>query len=264
MSILVKRYKKMNKLPFIPENTTILDLSYNKLDKIEKGIPPNVEDINLSNNKITNLPNLSHCTKCHTLNLGYNSLTTIDGNCLPPNLKYLNVFYNNIRNINNIPNTIEYLNIGYNSLKTLIIKNTYKIVEASYNEIFVIKFQEKSILNELYLEYNNLFQVSKLPSSLKKINIHNNFISNLNFLNEGIQHVNIKNNLITLIKNENIPSSINKLILKKNYLESIPFDLEKRDICDVSNTNLNQLKKEKKKKEEEKEPEEELEEVIYE
>ena len=64
---------------------------------IELPDDPDITEIDLSGNDLTVCPDLSRYTKLIKLDIGYNELTKLDN--LPPNLKILDCYENKIKEL---------------------------------------------------------------------------------------------------------------------------------------------------------------------
>ena len=75
------------------------------------------ELIDLSDKGLTKLPDLTRFTKLKTLNCSYNQL--IELNNLPNTLTYLDCWNNQLTELSNLPNTLTTLQCGNNQLTEL-------------------------------------------------------------------------------------------------------------------------------------------------
>lgn len=102
-------------------NLRIIDLSYNKIKKIENlESLINLECLILSNNKISKIENLESLTKLDKLFLQCNKINKIENLEFLTNLEYLYLDYNNIENIENLDKltNLKYIFIRNNNINS--------------------------------------------------------------------------------------------------------------------------------------------------
>ena len=119
----------MNTIPVIPTNVKILNLSFNKLTNIPQEnelhhpqFSKSLTDLFIDNNAITNLPEL------------------------PQNLEFLSCNNNKLKVLPKLPDTLTFLDCTYNNLD--------KIPEVPKNCILIFYPQEKNILDIPYESEN--------------------------------------------------------------------------------------------------------------
>lgn len=99
-------------------NINTLNLSYNKLKRFKNKKPlPVLNELHLHKNNISKV-NISDAPMLHTLNLGYNNLTSIDSILNLTSLKVLHLQHNNISSIEGISKleNLEELHLEFNPI----------------------------------------------------------------------------------------------------------------------------------------------------
>ncbi|XP_039544316.1 toll-like receptor 22 [Pimephales promelas] len=163
------------RIPRVPGNTRILDISFNAFAQIQIGDfrhLSNLQDLNISNNKISqiqegaldNLSNLTH------LNLARNSLNTVSSGMLRglSSLLVLRLDDNNIKDIEES---------AFSTLQNL------KVLNLTQNHLHYIDRVKPVLappcLEELYIGSNNFtvfnsYEIATKPLSLKRLDLSNN------------------------------------------------------------------------------------------
>ncbi|MCR9289046.1 MAG: leucine-rich repeat domain-containing protein [Bacteroidetes bacterium] len=248
------------------EETGKLDLSGLYLKKIPieiKGLS-HLQEVNLSNNEITDFSVLQSLKNLTKLNVSGNKISDVTWLSKLGNLKSLNLSKNHIPNIEELEtlSSLTHLNLKRNRLRNVeplkkltqlqslnldnnIIKNFDSLSDLtlltllilSKNKIKDISFlQNLTNLTNLNLESNSLIQIDALEKivSLDHLNLRSNKISNISCLRN---HLNL--NLLNLSNNE--ISDISHLKRCQNLKSLI---LSRNEISDISIlSNLEQLKK---------------------
>ena len=100
-----------NKLTFLSDlrafrqfdNLKLLDLRYNNISHIDFSlIPPTVTQFSLSDNKLTSVWGLSHCTNLECLDIQSNQVTEVDWRNLPPALTQLHLDGNQLTTVGDV------------------------------------------------------------------------------------------------------------------------------------------------------------------
>lgn len=216
-------------------NLEYLKCSYNKLSNNDSIIlPTNIKFLDCSNNYLKDKFDISNLDNLEIFICSFNDISEI----IFPNsnkLKKLEITCNQIKSLENIPNSVEYLNcsnnhICYNftlpdSLKILDCSQCYftsldnlprELVELICSENYVKTLNNlPGRLEILYCRLNQLTQLDFLPSSLKILYCgDNNSLSNLDNLNYGLEELECYN--CVKIKNlDNLPITIKQLFSKK-------------------------------------------------
>ena len=163
-------------------------------------LPSNTKIINLFDKNLTYIPSLERFYQLKELWCSYNQITQLDN--LPNSLEKLYCSYNKITQLNNIPNTLQILDCSNN-----------KIIQL-YNLPLTLEI--------LYCSNNQITQLDNLPHSLEMIWCNNNQITQLDNLSNTLQKLNCNANQITQL--DNLPNTIQKLNCYENPLPS--FELE--------------------------------------
>ena len=183
------------------------------------------------------------------MNASNEKLTTIHPSTLVP--KVINLKYNNIRKIENIPEGVEDLDLSNNQLR--VIENlplSLKILRVNYNLICTIKNIPPN-LHTLYINGNRIKSFDSCHlGGIKHLYMDSNPLKTLPFmrglLTLHVEHCNLRalpllpptlrelymrNNSITIIKK--LPSSLTSILFSSNpirliYLNGIPTSLHSR------------------------------------
>ena len=198
-------------------NILSLDVSKNKITVIEN-IPPNAEEVNLSDNEIENIPE----------------------DVFPTSVTILNLSKNYIGDVSNLHITLIDLDISFNCIKDIEslgnITALAKLV-ASYNNLKNIpKFS--SML--LYLDVsNNMIESVNVHHSVRELYISNNRLTNIEYLSKDLNVLDASNNAISRI--DYIPGDVIELNLSNNKLHGIPILPRELLTFKISNNNLTSL-----------------------
>ncbi|XP_064638751.1 protein phosphatase 1 regulatory subunit 7-like [Lineus longissimus] len=101
---------------------TALDLSYNRLDSVVAlNCLPNLEELQVANNRLKVVGDLSRCRKLQDIDFSGNRLTDLSGLKGLPNLMVLNVSRNHLFNLKSVGKlrSLQELNISYNKVSEL-------------------------------------------------------------------------------------------------------------------------------------------------
>lgn len=240
-----KVYRQLDSLPKNLELVYRVDLSENNLNTIPKIIfkMPNLQELNVSQNYLTELNHLEELQNLQFLNIGMNNFKTFPNEITKlKNLKTLDIWWNDIKtfpeqfyknNINieeldltsmfefdfsiNLPKihrfkNLKRLNLGNNPIKNLDLK----FDELSNLETFGYIRQDKIDTKSIILELSKCKKLKTIHLSVNHIKELPNEISLLNNLEE----LNLYENELT-----NLPNNL----LKMKRLKSINLDGNKID-----------------------------------
>ena len=180
------------------------------------------DTIDLSNNKISSLPESIGNLKCHTINLNNNNISS-----LPESIENLkcNTIYLYSNNISSLPESIE-------NLKCNTIYLSYNKISSLPESISNLKCHTINLSN------NNL---SSLPESIGNLKCHTIYLNNNNISSLPESISNLKCNYIDLSSNNisSLPESIgnlkcNTIDLSDNKISSIP-NTNTFDSIDITN-----------------------------
>ena len=159
----------------------------------------NYDMIDVSNSKLTELPDLSRFKKVRFLNCLYNNLTF-----LPP----LNL------------NTLIELNCSYNKLTSLPpLNDALKVLVCSHNQLTSLPYLNNN-LRELYCDFNQLTSLPPLNDTLIEINCSFNQLTSLPSLNVNLQFLFCHNNQLTSLPALN--NNLERLYCYNNKLTYLP------------------------------------------
>jgi Leucine-rich repeat (LRR) protein len=163
-------------------------------------LPDDTEMIDISNINLTNIPCLERFYQLKELYCSYNQIKQLDN--LPNTLKELFCSYNQIKQLDNLPNSLTILGCGYNQITHLDnLPNNLK---------------------ELYCSYNKITQINDIPNTLKGLLCDNNLIEKLDNLPNTLEILDCSSNKIKQLNN--LPHTLRRLYCNNNQLSS--FELE--------------------------------------
>lgn len=195
----------------LPKYIKTLILNNNKIRLLNDiKFPNTLEDLELSGNLIESLLNINFSINLLSLNLSNNKIKSLNNVTFPKSLLDLNLSQNEINSLNNLRLSIEKINLSHNNI------NSLEYVTFSQGIKFLDLSNNKISENTYMLKIN-------FPSSLIRLNLSNNKITNLrdfNF-NRELKDLRLSDNLISSLKNINFNDFLIKLDLSNNYITSI-------------------------------------------
>jgi hypothetical protein len=203
-----------------------LNLSDNRITEI-KGLDTlsNLKVLKLHHNNITEIKGLENLFNLQELYLSYNKITEIKGLNTLSNLKVLELHSNNITEIKGLENffNLQELHLSYNKIteiKGLNALSNLKVLKLHSNNITEIKgLEDLSKLQELHLSYNKITEIKGLDtlSNLKILSLYNNYITEIKGLEKSsnLQKLYLSNNEISEIKG--LETLLNLQILNLSY-----------------------------------------------
>ena len=129
-----------------------------------------------------------------------------------------NILYLNHQKLINIPNIYDIYDIENENENDI---SNFNIIHLNYNKIKEIKNITNLInLEELYLQGNKIQLLENFPSTLKKLDISNNYITNIDNLkkNENLEILNIEINYISKISSLFYLKKLKKLNCSNNLI----------------------------------------------
>lgn len=178
-------------------NLEVLSMARNRLEKI----PPNLlislqhlEELDISGNKLSDIPKFVHCSPMQKLNLSCNNLTHIPSNVLElSTLKTLDVSFNLISalpdNFQALTDTLQNLWIHANplvSLESVVLLVKLQSLNCSHTELRALPKEIQSIfLTELRCNHNHLKSLFELEEdaplcrSLNLLDLSDNALSSI-------------------------------------------------------------------------------------
>ncbi|ODV62197.1 leucine-rich repeat domain-containing protein [Ascoidea rubescens DSM 1968] len=208
----------------------------------------NLEYLNLYNNKIRKIENLSNLSNLRKLNLSYNYLTQIENLPDNENLAYLDLHYNTInaiKNLNNCP-ALKELDLSQNVIRRIsnINKlNKLKVLKLNSNHITEFDlncFENLSSLKNLNLSYNKISKITNLNDinipSIKNLNLFYNKLKDFNISGfNNLETLNLSFNKFKSLNSIVIHRKLKDLILSNNLISKIEFNHQ--SLCELSKTN---------------------------
>ena len=226
----------LNVLQYLP-NLQQLDISSNKISKIERlDNLPSLQQLDISYNQISKLENLDNLPSLQQLDISSNKISKIERLDNLPSLQQLNISHNQItklENLDKLPNLQE-LNISSNKITKLEnldgLPNLQQL-ELIGNQITKLENLDKlPNLQQLDVRSNQITKLEnldKLPN-LQQLNISSNVIvkgkitklENLDKL-PNLQQLNISSNQITKIESTVDLPSLQRLDLGSNLITKL-------------------------------------------
>ncbi|MFA8298732.1 MAG: COR domain-containing protein [Hyphomicrobiales bacterium] len=186
--------------------------------------------LDLGNCGLTEIPKkIRSFTWITTLDISYNQIQRLEN--LPNSLKSLIIWNNQIQKLENLPNNLKDLIIWSNQIQKL------ENLPVSLNKLYINSNKIKKLenlpnsLKNLTIWNNQIQKLENLPISLKRLDIRSNKIQKLENLTFELSKLDISSNKIQ--KLENLPNSITELNIRSNKiqkLENLLVPLKKLDI----------------------------------
>ena len=191
--------------------------------------PPNIENLDISNNALSVLDNFPQTLKiidCGNNHLEYLPKINNDLIMMVCNL-------NRIDTLSNLPDTIKLLDASDNLIRSIkSIPNSMQDLKLSNNLLTEITCRLPPTLNELYLDNNTLSKIPKLPNSVKTICLQQNELEEIDIEDIPMyaEYIDVSNNRI-----KEIPEYLKKNIKTFKYagnFENCDIDYKKLTIDD--------------------------------
>jgi hypothetical protein len=183
------------------------------IEEYINSLPNDVEDIYLCNKNLTYIPDLSRFVNLKYLDCDNNQLTYLPN--LPSSLVGLYCSYNQLINLQKLPNNLEVLDCNSNKLTYLpSLPNS---------------------LNSLFCYNNKLTYLPELPNCLKVLDCNSNKLTYLPSLHNSLNSLFCYNNQLTNLPN--LPNSLTKCSIHfTNISEIINIDyITKNEIIETNN-----------------------------
>jgi internalin A len=218
----------------ILSSMTELDLGNNRITDIRSlGSLTNLTRLNLGNNKITDISFLGSLTNLTELDLNYNKITDISFLGSLTNLTALHLGYNQITDISFLGSltNLTTLNLNYNQITDISFLGSLTNLTAlhlGYNQITDISFLGPlTNLTRLHLNNNRITDISFLGSltNLRTLNLSYNQITDISFLGSliNLTKLYLYNNQITDISFLGSLTNLTTLNLNNNQITDISF-----------------------------------------
>lgn len=203
-----------------------------------ENLPPNLEELNASRNKISYINPGELPATLKFVDLSFNNIAVLEN--LPEGLLGIDVGHNKIVSILNPPKSLQEIGLcnnsltvipdfGPNLLKLDIGKNnitdldnlpqTLLDFDCSLNNITIIREELPQTLEKLVAFYNKITYVMKLPKSLKYIDLSNNELTWLDDYPPFLETLDISNNKLKALR-ENIPTTLRLLDISGNQIHN--------------------------------------------
>jgi len=195
----------------------------------------------IPNGFLTEIPDLHEYDWIEELKISNNKITNIDSSRLPPKLKVLDLGKNNIEFVDpkDILPSIETLILSYNKLIEFDGERfpNLRILYVSFNDIVVFTYPPKIV--ELTVKRNRIKYLSDLPNTLKIFDCSDNDLSDMPSMNDGLEKIDFSSNRLMSIpyfpdsvtyicgtsnKIKNVfflPSSLQYLELRDNHISTV-------------------------------------------
>lgn len=164
------------------------------------------------NSKISSLDGLQYFSSLKKLNVGYNTITTLPE--LPDSLDELHVSNNKLGVLPKLPDSLRILDASYNNLLSLpslpVVLTSLRVQD---NILKALPDLPDSLI-ELSCSINNLTTLPDLPDSLTYLSASQNAITSLPELPDSATEINVYKNNLTNIPT--LPDSLTWLNIGKN------------------------------------------------
>lgn len=161
---------------------------------------------------------------------------------LPESLEYLDCSYCKLFKLPNIPHNLKYLDCKFNNLLKLpVLPDSLQVLNCSFNIINKLPVLPDNLCY-INISYNYINHIDKLPSELIYFMCNVNKLSNLdNIYNcKKLISLNCSSNKINTLQ---LPDTIERLIIVKNNIDTIPVLPDTIKLLDISNNKMiNEIK----------------------
>lgn len=202
-------FNKIEKITIFPPQLETLVCGYNKFKRLEN-LPPTVKVIIAFHNLIEYV-NVENCNNIKNINLSNNKLTSQSELLLPSHIEFLDLSYNKLAYINFTDKFISNLNMNYNLIdKIYELPNELNILSISNNELtnFELPNKLKDKLICLNLTKNKLVHLGGNFVILTDLLISNNNLEKIQATFSKLQKLHFSYNNI---KHFDIPSTVTAL-----------------------------------------------------
>jgi len=225
---LFKDYEDMDTLEYrikkcLETGGRSLDLSHLDLITFPKKVPKNIYFLFCSNNKFTEIPDLSYLKKLRIIDLSYNNIIKLPH--LPHTIVEISCRNNSIKNIDiKKYNKLKRLDFSYNNTSIIKSLNNVEVVECINNNL--TKLPSSNKIKYLRCRYNKLENIVKYPN-LEYLDCGNNIIKMMDTNKKLMELYCECNEIKKLDLNDNIEiihcheNSINKIEYYKNLKELV-------------------------------------------
>lgn len=216
-------------------NLSTLIFANNELTSIDFYVPPNIEHLNISHNKISQIKAFQNYDKLVDLNLSYNSISSIEDFGPFNALRNLDLSHNNL-SLSSLANitwkneqVLDSLILSANHLKyipqsiqTILVKK----LDLSHN--YISAFDCANVTESINLSYNNFDKMCNFSKTIITIDIGNNKLTDIHedtFKNMVyLEYLNLNCNFIETIQPTTFHDLINLQVLDltDNIISELP------------------------------------------
>ena len=195
------------------------ETKYKKAYEYIRTLPDHTVKINISNMRLTELPDLSRFTQLEELNCNRNNLSVLPP--LPNTLKILDCSENSLYKLPTLPDALMCLNCQLNLLTSLPdLPNTLDMLDCSENLLVRLPTLPNDKLNYLKCDFNSLTSLPELPKSLKILICSDNYLTTLPRLPDHLSMLYCDQNELTRLPK--IPNRLSILHCADNQLTCLP------------------------------------------
>jgi Leucine-rich repeat (LRR) protein len=201
-----------------------VDLSHGHLDEIKNYKLEDMIELNLSGNKLIELPVwINKCVNLQRLYCSYNQLTLLPES-LPTTLQKLDCYHNKLISLlESLPNSLQILDCSGNKLTQIPenLSSSLQILDCSNNQLTSLPESLPNSLQKLNCDYNQLTSLPEnLPTSLQILYCGSNQLTSLP---------------------ESLSNSLQRLYCYNNQLTSLPMSILNCRFLTEINYNNNQI-----------------------
>lgn len=184
-------------------------------------VADDVEELDLSKRNLHDVPDLSRFRRLTTLNLSYNNLSTLHD--IPATVTTIFLDYNRLQHLTNLPYHLKKLSARNNELTSVAhLPPFLQSADLSNNKIDEV-IEVPRMLEKLILRNNKLRELPQLVAYVEELDVSFNFISQITSLPETLRVLRASHNPLTLIKD--LPAGLEKVVVDNVPRGSV---LEKR------------------------------------
>lgn len=195
-------------------NIKYLSISSNNMIKII--IPPNIEELIISNNKLESLCNLPNSL----IELDCNNNNLIEILNINENIKVIDASFNKLTEMPDLPNSIINVNISDNNISVIKkLPNSIEELNVKNNKIETIECTLPQSLVSINLSENLLIEIPDLPLNIIEVDLNDNRLDTIKNIPKSLKLLNISNNFFTELPNELIKRKNLSLICEKNFID---------------------------------------------
>ena len=222
----------LNQAKYDVEKCTALSLDKNKLSHIKTediSFLKDLEELNLENNKFTQIPICIFNSRLQKLNLRNNAIKNFNGKIHASNLKTLDLSNNELTECKhfNLPECLTRLSLDDNHISNFDFSQMINLKRLGLRENQLTRISSNWLpkkLKYISVSENQIKQIPELPNTVKSFLATKNNITSIkpSILPSSLQTLALDNNQIALIEKEKFPSTLKSLSLAHNKLKKLP------------------------------------------